>query len=311
MIKNLLKLVIIWGLIIGGFFVVSSPIYAADCARPVSGNFTVTTDCVFGGLVDGVDTGTGSTNTAKLIVQSGILTINSNQVTVLGSISMTGGSIAANGSIKTGAPLWMIDADADGYPSTTTQYTQTSAPTNGRRRNVMTSLTVDCNDGSYSATNTCCTLLTWYRDSDSDNYGNPSVTTQACTQPAGYVSNNTDCYDSNANAKPGQTTCYTSHRGDGSYDYNCDGSSSGCNTCPANCVTGGYFMVKGCTTGTCRYCVNVGWKTQKLNSGSAGCGKGGSYAGNRKKTSCVSSNCNCTASGGKNISCYSCTKSCR
>jgi hypothetical protein len=32
-----------------------------------------------------------------------------------------------------------------------------------------------------------------------------------------------DCYDRNADARPGQTSYFQSHRGDGSYDYNCDG----------------------------------------------------------------------------------------
>jgi hypothetical protein len=34
-----------------------------------------------------------------------------------------------------------------------------------------------------------------------------------------------DCYDNNANAKPGQTAWFTTNRGDGSYDYDCNGSS--------------------------------------------------------------------------------------
>lgn len=36
----------------------------------------------------------------------------------------------------------------------------------------------------------------------------------------------TDCYDNNANAHPGQTSYFSTDRGDGSYDYNCDGSQT-------------------------------------------------------------------------------------
>jgi hypothetical protein len=109
------------------------------------------------------------------------------------------------------------DADGDGY----------YAPAN-------CGTAFDCNDGNASlhpgATETCNSVddncngsidegvkSTFFRDADGDGYGNPSITTQACTVPAGYVATNTDCNDSNSGIHPGATeTC-------NSFDDNCNG----------------------------------------------------------------------------------------
>ena len=69
-------------------------------------------------------------------------------------------------------------------------------------------------------------LQTWYADTDNDGHGNPNVTIQACTQPAGYVALGDDCNDSNG--------------GDWNSCYDCQGVMNGtamldnCGTCDSN-----------------------------------------------------------------------------
>ncbi|HID93888.1 MAG TPA: T9SS type A sorting domain-containing protein, partial [bacterium (Candidatus Stahlbacteria)] len=45
----------------------------------------------------------------------------------------------------------------------------------------------------------------YYRDADGDGYGDPSITVEAFSCPAGYVSDSTDCDDSNPDIHPGAT----------------------------------------------------------------------------------------------------------
>jgi len=44
----------------------------------------------------------------------------------------------------------------------------------------------------------------YYSDNDSDGYGNPLIDSVACTQPLGYVNNNTDCNDADSLEHAGQ-----------------------------------------------------------------------------------------------------------
>lgn len=64
---------------------------------------------------------------------------------------------------------------------------------------------------------------TFYQDGDRDGFGNSTTALLACSAPDGYVTNSHDCYDQNVNVRPGQTGFFADHRGDGLYDYNCDG----------------------------------------------------------------------------------------
>ncbi len=58
----------------------------------------------------------------------------------------------------------------------------------------------------------------FYRDSDSDSYGDPSVIDHTCYQPSGYVSDNTDCDDAESTTNPGASEYCDGH------DDDCDGT---------------------------------------------------------------------------------------
>lgn len=135
-----------------------APIIAADCSEAsVSGDLSITTSCAFSGTVNGVDSGTGSTNTAKLTASpGGTLTIMGTQTIAMGSLSLGGGNVVLidGAAMKFGTPLWMVDADGDGFPENTTQYASATAPVNGIRRNQMTTMAIaDVNDDEYCPDN--------------------------------------------------------------------------------------------------------------------------------------------------------------
>lgn len=88
-----------------------------------------------------------------------------------------------------------------------------------------------CNGKACAGGHAC---ITWYLDQDGDGFGaKSSHDTLGCDNVApppvdshSFVTNADDCYDHNANARPGQKQYFTTDRGDGSFDYDCDGAES-------------------------------------------------------------------------------------
>lgn len=147
------------------------------------------------------------------------------------------GKIDAADPAVTGTSNYYPDSDKDGFGSSSA--TAEKACPNSAPSGKVTSNN-DCNDSDATvypgATEVCnsnkdddCDGLkddadpgisgqsTWYQDSDADSYGNASKSTKLCTQPTGYVANNTDCNDTNPAIKPGaQEIC------DNGVDNDCD-----------------------------------------------------------------------------------------
>lgn len=127
--------------------------------------------------------------------------------------------------------MYYVDADGDGFGDATDAGTNSCTPIAGSVTNAD-----DCDDTddqvNPSATEVCdgfdnncdgnidegLTMLTYYEDTDNDTYGDAGSTITDCIQPAGYVTNDDDCDDTNAAIFPGAAD----NTGNG-VDENCDG----------------------------------------------------------------------------------------
>ncbi len=134
--------------------------------------------------------------------------------------------------------LFYVDIDGDSYGAATGGIRYCATTVAGRVAN-----NTDCNDSNAGISpgdlERCDTTydddcdssinedgavgaVTYYRDSDSDTYGNASDTRVACLLPSGYVANSTDCSDTNNAAYPGAPELCATY----GTDNDCDGSTT-------------------------------------------------------------------------------------
>ena len=126
------------------------------------------------------------------------------------------GDIDENSAI--GASTWFADADSDGFGDDSVELVACDQP------NGFVSQGGDCNDlvpeafpGAMEICDgtdndcdgttdgpTALGALTYWVDSDSDNFGAPASPIVSCSQPAGSVTNDDDCNDTTAAIAPGQ-----------------------------------------------------------------------------------------------------------
>ncbi len=139
------------------------------------------------------------------------------------------GSIDESGA--SGESTWYADEDGDGYGDADSAVSSCDAPSG----HVADGTDCDDTDGDVhpgalelcdDADNDCdgstdegaADAGTWYRDRDSDGYGDPSSSAESCDRPSGYAGNDEDCDDTDGDVNPDASELCNDA------DDDCDGS---------------------------------------------------------------------------------------
>jgi len=158
------------------------------------------------------------------------------------------------------------DDDGDGYTEAEGDCDDDEYDVNPDAEEACNGYDDDCNGDSDEEGSDGCTR--YYPDADNDTYGDETdFGACLCGATAAYdVTNDNDCYDDERDANPAQTDYFEVHRGDTSYDYNCDDEET-------PLYADEYFCTYA-ISGASLECVETeGWA-----SGVAGCGEPRSWA---------------------------------
>uniref|UniRef100_UPI0021D45C4B putative metal-binding motif-containing protein n=1 Tax=Aestuariivivens sediminicola TaxID=2913560 RepID=UPI0021D45C4B len=124
-----------------------------------------------------------------------------------------------NFTLKLWSSQSITDVDGDGYSSPGGDCDDTDNTVFPGAPEICDGKDNDCDGLTDDEDPDVTGLNTYYRDSDSDGYGDAGDTVQACSAPLGYVSNDMDCDDSNPGINPGEVEVPGND-----VDENCDGN---------------------------------------------------------------------------------------
>ncbi|MEC8380518.1 MAG: putative metal-binding motif-containing protein, partial [Myxococcota bacterium] len=112
------------------------------------------------------------------------------------------------------------DLDGDGFSTCDNDCNDSDSSISPNQFEVCDGLDNNCDGNTDEAVTN-----TYYADFDSDGFGNPQETTEACSPPMGYTTDSTDCNDSNSSLNPADVD------GDGfsTCDNDCDDTTAAMN----------------------------------------------------------------------------------
>ncbi|MBM4365892.1 MAG: putative metal-binding motif-containing protein [Deltaproteobacteria bacterium] len=192
------------------------------------------------------------------------------------------GCPGGNGDKETGDtevdPNDCVEEDGDGYCTSEGDCDDNDASINPDAAEICDGLDNNCDGTADEGVTT-----TFYRDVDTDGFGNAAESTTACEQPEGYVTNGDDCDDAEAKAYPGNSEV-------------CDGIDNDCNGTVDDGVGTTYYADAdkdgyGDAAGSAVYCEGTQPEGYVLDNTDCDDSTAAAYPGNTEVCDTIDNNC--------------------